>query len=616
MSIYNSLSRYHKSVFGAIPNGTECTFRLLLPASSNYSCVKFCLCKWRDWNNHRCYEMKLENTTQDICCYTATISFDEIGVYGYCFSYTENGITHFISRKNSSMEGVVSDYIGYHWELTCYDASFKTHTALAGSRFYQIFPDRFYRMVSKKEEIPGTVLHSTWGEMPVYMPDSNFTVKNNDFFGGDLKGITEKLPYLKDLGINVLYLMPICESMENHGYATSDYLKVNPYLGSTEDLQNLCNEAHKLGMYVMVDGVFSHTGSNSVYFKEAQKSSQSPYYSWYTFLNDGYVCWWGFPTLPTVCKLSNSYQKFIFGKDGVIETWFSWGIDGIRLDVVDELPDYFLTPLCKKVHELGGFVIGEVWENAVTKVSYDKLRSYFLGNQLDGVMNYPFQKAIIAYVKEGNVNKFFYDVMEIVESYPKPALSSLMNFASTHDTARILSEFGGEDASSFPRNWVERRKYAASIDKLDDTAYKKAKQMLKVAWAFLSFAPGNSCIFYGDEVGLCGYFDPFNRKCFPWDNMDEELLCYFREIGNLRTVLSSFLADASFGFEFISESLCVFNREDDCEKLLVGFNRSSILHTFNVDCSYDCLFSLGCTFTKGKIDVDGFGVFVLKMIKG
>ena len=485
--------------------------------------------------------MKFEGFIQESCSYTVTLKLDDIGVYGYCFLYVENGITSFVSHKTGSLEGTVSSYPVCHWELTCYDANFKVHKALAGSNFYQIFPDRFCRTISEKAELPDTILHSSWGQMPIFMPDSNFKVRNNDFFGGDIQGIISKLPYLKDLGVSVLYLMPICESQENHGYTTSNYLNISPYLGNKGDLKKLCTEAHKLGMYIMVDGVFNHTGSNSLYFKDARQSQESPYRSWYNFLNDGYVCWWGFPTLPTTRKISKSFQEFIYGSNGVIETWFSWGIDGIRLDVVDELPDYFLTPLCKKIHELGGFVIGEVWENAVTKVSYDKLRSYFLGYQLDGVMNYPFQKAIIAYVQEGNVNNFFYDIMEIVESYPKPALSSLMNFASTHDTVRILTQFEGKDLNSLPMNWVEKRQYAASLDKLDPSAYEAAKQKLKVAWCFLSFAPGNSCIFYGDEVGLHGYFDPFNRKCFPWNDMDKELLQYFREIGNLRASIASFL---------------------------------------------------------------------------
>ncbi len=626
MSIFNSLDHFHKEPFGAIPNGTSCTFRIVSPHSGNIQNVTLLLCKWLDWNNPVAYGMLPDGLDlDDHRVFSVTLELNEIGVFGYCFSYDWQGTTYYVKRLADSMEGYSTQGPGYHWELTCFSNTFKTPFALQSCIFYQIFPDRFYRAIHEKTQIAGTIIRNDWGEMPIYlpaqMPDGSLRVENNDFFGGDLLGIAKKIPYLKKLGVKVLYLMPIVETKENHGYTASDYLRVNPYLGSNESLRELCMRAHSNGMYVMVDGVFNHTGSNSVYFNKdgeypslgAYQSRESPYFDWYMFIHhpDEYISWWGFPTLPTTNKSSQSFRDFIFGDGGVIESWFELGIDGIRLDVVDELPDSFLTPLCEKVRSLGGFIIGEVWENAATKVAYGVLRKYFLGNQLDGVMNYPFHGAIISYLKFGDSTAFAYKVMEIVESYPKPALDSLMNFVSTHDTVRALTAFAGKDLSS-ESDWVNKRKLAAKYDKLDVEAYSKAKKMLKLAWLFLSFAPGNPCIYYGDEVGLHGYFDPFNRKCFPWDNIDEELLSFFQEIGRIRNSLSCFLSNSRFSFAEVTNSLCVISQALRFSEILVGFNRSESEETFAVSNTHEVLWHSNCSFYGNVIIVGPLGGFILK----
>ena len=569
--------------------------------------------------------MVQEGHSSDTGTYTVTLTLDKIGIYAYCFSYCKDGKTFFIKRKIHSMEGFITPQSGYHWELTCYQPTFEMHPALAGSTFYEIFPDRFYRSPSYvAHPIPGTILRDDWGNLPTYLPTVSSTgkleVKNNDFFGGNLAGIMEKLPYLKELGVKILYLMPIWESKENHGYATANYLNVSPYLGSSDDLKKLCTKAHELGMYVMLDGVFNHTGSNSLYFNKegeypslgAYQSPQSSYYSWYHFTNypDKYTCWWDFPTLPKLNVRVPSLQEFILGKNGIIETWFSYGIDGIRLDVVDELPDEFLTLLCKKIHSLGGFVMGEVWENAATKVAYNHLRSYFLGYQLDGVMNYPFKDAILEYVKGGNAEKFFYDIMEIVESYPKPALASSMNFLSTHDTVRALTYVVGKNIDNM--EWVERRKYAASIDKLSPEAYEQAKEYVKLAWTFLCFVPGNPCIFYGDEIGLHGYADPFNRKCFPWNDMDCDLLSFYQELGEIRNSISCFLAKANFRFLHIDKSICVYERVLGNQKIIVGINRTNDTQKFTLHNLCKLRYVRNCEVLGHEVTFWRMGCFVLE----
>lgn len=207
---------------------------------------------------------------------------------------------------------------------------------------------------------------------------------NNDFFGGNFQGITEKLPHIASLGATVLYLNPISKAFSSHRYDTGDYKTPDPMLGTEEDFATLCQEARKLGIHVILDGVFSHTGSNSLYFDRyrafgghgAYADPQSPYRSWYQFYHypDSYHCWWNFDTLPCVNKMDPTYLDYVIdGPDSVVAHWLRLGADGFRLDVVDELPDAFVLRLKRRIREIkpDALLIGEVWEDASNKIAYD-----------------------------------------------------------------------------------------------------------------------------------------------------------------------------------------------------------------------------------------------------
>ena len=398
---------------------------------------------------------------------------------------------------------------------------------------YQIFPDRFYQSgcCNCAEKLQPYWVHEDKSDVPVYLPDEHGEVLNNDFYGGNLNGICEKLPYLQELGVEILYLNPIFMAFSTHRYDTYDYKRIDPMLGTEADFSALCSRAHALGMKVVLDGVFSHVGSRSPYFQSAISDPASPYRSWFRFLHypDIYESWWGITTLPCVDKMNESYIRYIIeDEDSVLAHWLRLGADGFRLDVVDELPDAFVERLRRRLRELNpeAILIGEVWEDASNKIAYNVRRRYFTGRQLDSVMNYPWQKAILRYVRgEDGGEALGERIMTIAENYPPDVLSAVMNILSTHDTPRALTAL--VDPTDAGRAELARRH-------MDAPTRSRALHLLRMA-AFLQFMlPGAPCIYYGDEAGMDGYRDPFNRKFYPWGAEDEPLQAFYTTLARLK----------------------------------------------------------------------------------
>lgn len=351
---------------------------------------------------------------------------------------------------------------------------------------------------------------------------------NNDFYGGNFKGITSKMDYLASLGVGILYLNPISKSFSSHRYDTGDYKTPDPMLGTEADFAELCAQAHAHGIRVVLDGVYSHTGSNSLYFDKertfggngAYCTKDSPYYSWYTFYHypDSYNCWWNFDTLPTVNKMDPKFVDYVItGEDSVLAHWLKLGADGFRLDVVDELPDEFVLLLKKRLRELkpDALLIGEVWEDASNKIAYSRRRRYFVDGELDSCMNYPFRTAILNFIKGLDDGRGLAEtVMTIAENYPPQVLLCNMNLLGTHDTPRILTALVDDFEGS--REELAKRH-------LSHNQYYTAQERLMLA-SFLQFTlPGAPSIYYGDEAGMEGGKDPFNRRTYPWGREDTDL---------------------------------------------------------------------------------------------
>ena len=428
------------------------------------------------------------------------------------------------------------------WQLTVYDDSRPAPAWFGRGVTYQIFPDRFCRLsVPNAAGMVGDrVVHQSWDDTPVWRPDENGIVRNNDFFGGSLAGITSQLDYLQSMGVGTLYLCPIFESDSNHRYDTADYRRIDPMLGTEEDFRTLCREARCRGIRVMLDGVFNHTGNNSRYFNAqgfypelgAAQSRESPYYSWYSFhpWPDDYDAWWGIKNLPAVNELEKSYVDYIIeGDNSIIKRWLRAGASGWRLDVADELPDEFIVKIRAAMNEENPdtYLLGEVWEDGTTKIAYSQRRKYLLGRETNGLMNYPFRTALMAYLLGGGAEYFRDSMEELRENYPAPAFYGAMNFLSTHDTPRLLTILGL--TSPAPQTRDERAVY-----QLSDSDLARGMSLLKLAALILYTFPGSPMLYYGDEAGMQGFEDPFNRGTYPWGRENAELVQYFQQLGALR----------------------------------------------------------------------------------
>ena len=397
----------------------------------------------------------------------------------------------------------------------------------------------------------------------------------DDFFGGDFEGIIQKIPYLKSLGVSILYLSPIFKSYSNHRYDTGNYLEIDELIGDEKTFSKLCKECEKAGIGVMLDGVFNHSGSDSIYFNKyrsydsvgAYNDLSSPYHEWYYFdsFPDGYLSWWGIRNVPTLNKNSPEYQKLVFGEGGVIDKWTKLGAKGWRLDVADELPSEFIEKIRERVKatKSDALLIGEVWEDASFKFSYGEYRPYLLGKELDGVMNYPFRNAVISYVSGGKAKDFVQNVMQIVENYPKCALDCVMNFIGTHDTVRAINALSGE---KIPETKDEQLRYEFTKEQLD-----RAKKRLMLSAVIEYTLPGIPSIFYGDEVGMTGWSDPLNRATYPWGKEDENLLTFFKKLGKIRREnKKAFLGE----IEFVQDEVLIYKRKNQESELTIVVNNT------------------------------------------
>ncbi|HBD64196.1 MAG TPA: alpha-glycosidase [Clostridiales bacterium] len=581
MYIFDNQSEFHRYPQGGIMCGHEIQLKIYVKKSSTL--VPSILIEKRNNYDNIFYSeisMKWTGTEKGYDLYTCLFTINKEGHYFYSFVLKDNP-----ADKNTLESIHISSSQKY--ELIIHSTDYSTPKWISGGIIYHIFVDRFYRTTALKKPHPANSaieIRNDWGGTPHYLPDENGKIKNNDFFGGNLKGIEEKLPYLSELGVTVLYLSPIFDAYSNHKYDTGDYFTIDPMFGDENSLTDLCSHAEKLGIHIILDGVFSHTGADSIYFNKygnysstgAYQSMHSPYYDWYFFnrWNDDYESWWGISTLPTVNKDCKSYVDFIAGKDGVLKHWQKKGIRGWRLDVADELPDDFLESLRNSVksrdHE--AFIVGEVWEDASNKFSYGILKEYFLGNQLDSVTNYPLKDAIIEYVRTGDCSILNYTINYIIEKYPPQTISCLMNILGTHDTARILTVLGSEKT---PESRIERAEY-----KLDNEEKWKGVQLLKIASLLQFTLPGIPCIYYGDEAGVEGFEDPFNRACFPWGNENAEIINHYKFLSVLRK--SKLFANGKYKNVINDKEVFAFERYDECERIIIAANMSEEDVTLNI----------------------------------
>lgn len=573
--LFDSRDARFKTPFGTLQTGEACVLHLYVPPSAGADGVCLML-EDCDGGAVAEFPFTLARHEGEYAVYRCKFSLSERGLYFYWFRLSKPGGGFRLFRQGSgtNMEA------GEKWQLSVIPADFTVPDYARGAVLYQILPDRFCKSgtCDLTEKLRPFTVHSDWNDTPEFRPDAQGIVRNNDFFGGNFAGIREKLPYLRELGVGLLYLNPIFMAFSNHRYDTADYKRPDPMLGTEADFSALCAEAHRLGMRVILDGVFSHTGSNSRYFDKdgvfgggAVSDPASPYRRWYRFSRypDRYETWWGIDTLPCVEELEESYLNFIIeDRDSVVAHWLALGADGFRLDVADELPDAFILRLKRRLRALkpDALLLGEVWEDASNKRAYGVSRRYFVDGELDSVMNYPWRRAILDFVTEKDDGAAFGEaVMTLAENYPPQVLACVMNLLGTHDTPRILTALG-DDFTGTKEEKAERF--------LSPEARECAVSRLKLA-AFLQFTlPGMASIYYGDEVGMEGFEDPFCRRAYPWGREDTALRDWFAALCRLKNTLPA-LRDGDVRVTAAGEGRLAFTRTAGTETAYLYVNRTA-----------------------------------------
>lgn len=523
---------------------------------------------------------KYKDSVLNFDIYDAHLPIDNIGVGLYFFNVEIYGIvgTTYASKANDGLSFSKNSYP--QLQLSVSDFKYKIPQKHLGGIIYHIFVDRFSRG-KKTETKEGDVFIEDWNApIPEFPEYPGAPLKNNYFYGGSLWGISEKLDYISALGVSAIYLSPIFDSASNHKYDTGDYMQVDKAFGGDEALSHLIKKAKKLGISIILDGVFNHTGADSIYFNRygkykslgAYQSPKSQYYSWYDFKEypNSYTSWWGIEILPRINPDASECRSFFVGKGGVIEKYSRMGISGIRLDVADELSDEFIEEIKAKLNEYDSesVLYGEVWEDASNKIAYDKRKKYYLGTELDGVMNYPVRRGIIDFLSRGATDTLRYALTDVTENAPKRIRDIQMNLIGTHDTERIITVLGGESSIGKTNKYLSEKK-------MNSEEYALGKQRLLLAYTILATLPGIPAIFYGDEAGLEGYSDPFNRRTFPWENEDKEILDFYQKIGKIRREHTVY-KDGEFKLLHLTPDLLIFSRSDDKHAYVTVINNSRL----------------------------------------
>lgn len=528
-----------KEPFGAVKAGETVSFSLEVTGAVQQVALRL-------WDGYeQVIKMQCQDTDGDKAVYSAKACMPSSPCLIWYYFIVDTAKGHVYYGNNEKQLGGIGKMYGSpppSYQITVYNAV-NIPSWLEGGMIYQIFPDRFYNPYDKPLALkPDSILHDSWYRAPLYARDKTTDeILSYDFFGGNLDGITAKLDYLEDFGVKLIYLNPIFLSVSNHRFDTADYEQIDPVLGDEAAFMRLCREAKKRGMYIIIDGVFSHTGSDSRYFNKegtfgeggAYQSPQSPYYSWYRFKNypHDYESWWGIGNLPNVDELNKSYLDYIVeSENSIVRRWIRAGAKGWRLDVADELPEEFIRKLRSAIKEEDkeSFLLGEVWEDASHKTAYGFLRCYFLGDQLDSVMNYPFRENVLGFLSgQKESGDALTELYSLYENYPQENFNLLMNLLGTHDTPRLLTTLAGAAGNNLTD--AQKRKYT-----LDPSSITEARKKLWLALVWQMTFAGLPSVYYADEAGAQGFADPFNRGTYPWGKEDVDVYRYYWRLSRLR----------------------------------------------------------------------------------
>jgi len=621
-----------KSSLGAFAYGEQIEIRMTLPRRIGALGVVLRIA--RDGGAERDITLerkKLDEVTDLFSCILDTRELcgeSGCGLFYYEFLVLRGFDTLFTTTYNN-LDFDFSQSVGRRFRLLVHKEDYKTPERFGRGVMYQIFTDRFYRGDSEAaRNIPvreDARFNDDWdGGVPEFPAYPGAPFKNNTFFGGNLWGVAEKLDYLASLGVTYIYLCPIFEAYSNHKYDTGDYNKIDGMFGGEEAFDNLIKMARERGIGIILDGVFNHTGDDSLYFNKQKRYGEggafndpaSQYVDWYKFRSypNDYESWWGIDILPKLNHATDSCRSHFTGEGGIIEKYINRGIAGWRLDVADELSDKFLDELRARAKSTGdgeAVIIGEVWENAADKVAYGQRRKYFLGDQLDSVMNYPLKNAIISFCLWNDAEMLYNTLTEIYASYPRCVSDKLMNLLGTHDTERIITVLGREeDHAGEPTAALARIR-------LSDGERRVGIDRLKVAAALQFTAYGIPSVYYGDEVGLEGYGDPFCRMPMPWSDMGSEYRCeileYYKMLGRMRLDEEAFSGGEFYILSHTESSIAYVREKNDSKVIVIANMGDSFILPLDEGTEYKNI-ETGETVSS-RVEVRGNSALLLKELK-
>lgn len=578
------------SSLGAFPAGGVLSFTVEAPRILGACAVVIRICA--DGGEDRDIPLTFLETREGTDIYVTSLEPrklclpDASGLFYYEFLFLRGADTLFTDSVNN-VDFVLSPTSAGRFRLLIYEKEFEQTFPkwFSGGIMYHIFVDRFARGEGKTESRADAVIDPDWyGGIPQYPEKNGDHISNNVFFGGNLWGVAEKLPYLASLGVTVIYLSPIFKAYSNHKYDTGNYLETDGMFGGEPALENLIVRARELGIRIILDGVFNHTGDDSLYFDKyghyggvgAYSNPDSVFRDWYRFKNypDEYESWWGIEILPKLNHSCTSCREFFVGEGGVAQKYINMGVSGWRLDVADELSDDFLEGFrdaVKRASDGEAIIIGEVWENAADKTAYGQRRRYLRGRQLDSVMNYPFRNAVIAFIRYGDAEMLADTLVEIYSSYPRCVCDSLMNLLGTHDTERIITVLGQTEEQEALD--AERPNSELAVRRMSTQEYARAASLLKIAATIQYTVYGIPSVFYGDEAGLEGYHDPFCRRPYPWGHEDDDLRDHYIRLGAIRRTNPAF-DGGDFRITEVRSGYIEYERKKDGNRIIVAANVS------------------------------------------
>jgi glycosidase len=530
--------------------------------------------------------------------------FDAPAIYGYWFELKigarsfvfENNATpiYWTRERGAGGAGVVAEVPHSARRIRRFRQTvYAPYVVPAWARdavYYYIFPERFRNGDPRNDPKPGvdryhdkTVeFHADWNDKPwrPHAGDGSDDEYSNDFFGGDIAGIIQKLDYIKSVGANTLYITPMFTAASNHKYDTADWKHIDPHFGTNDDFARLCREAARRGIRVLPDASLNHSGADSIYFDRygtrgghgafegGRINPASPWASWYTFdpsqkePDKQYKGWVGVSDLPELNKADPSYRAFAYGApDSVTRTWLRAGAAGWRMDVAPWVPDDFWRAWRAVVKETrpDALAVSETWWDA---------SKFFLGDEFDSTMNYIFRNAVLAYANGGDAALMVANLEEMREAYPPQTFAALMNLLSTHDAARSLHVLGDVDGKSTPEQVA------------------LAKQKMRLAVFFQMTYPGSPAIYYGDEVGVTGGDDPYNRGTYPWADKgghpDDVLLADFRRLTALRRDLPVLRHGTLLAPLHVDEHVVVLARRDGADWAITASNNGGAPRTLAI----------------------------------